>query len=395
LTYQDLVEINLKIDGKKFEPPISSLFILFGDSIYKPLPELNITFSDKTALIQESLLTCIGLDLQAEMNFLNEFDIVGGDFNISDVTMDKRENSKTIAGSVDVKGIHKWQKELDIKSEGYFSKISDIVRQLAPATLFKSVSISNTVNQDYWYQPLVNDVDFIKDYLLPYAYAPASDGSMFYFFVNNLNELYFKSYSDLYNSKPVVTLKMVTEQESNSEKDRIRVLERVVMPLDNNYKNYNRYIFQMDSDTHELVEEEDSITDYPKIPMKKLPIAKNENFTSWLYHYDTESNNGRKENNKGLKASGMVNSYYLERYLVTTMFNPKINAGSVIELDLPYPDNNDNSQKSIFMQGKFLVEKAEHIWDGKEKKLYSRLVVCRKFADVPDSFLITTKLFKT
>jgi hypothetical protein len=395
VVFKDLYEINIEIDNKSADIPLQSAFIVLSDSIYDVLPMCRLDFNDNTFLMQEYLLTTNGLDLSINMSYKDEIDQVGTKYIIQDSRIEDRKNFKNLGGTVSVTGLHKWMDSQTLKSEGYFDRISSIVTQLSNTYTFNKKDIGQTNNQDYWYQPLVNDIDFITDYLLPYAFSPSSNQSQFYFFINNKDELYFKSYMDLYNQKSGVTLKSFQKDKQTSAKNVLRVFDKAVIPYQDNYDTYNREVYQFDSQTNDFITEEDSITDYPIFINKSLPAVKNDNLTSWIYLYESETNVGRKEANKGLKYSSMEDGYYLERYLMTINFNPLINAGSMIELDIPSPDSDTNSQKSSYMKGKFLVEKTEHVWDGDKQEIYTRIVVSRKVLEVNDLYTINSKLFKT
>ena len=88
----------------------------------------------------------------------------------------------------------------------------------------------------------------------------------------------------------------------------------------------------------------------------------------------------------------MKNTYFLERFIITTLFNPKIIAGKKITLNLNYSENVFDAKKANYLSGDYIVEDCIHSWDGERKKAFTIIIVGRKFASVPNNYKIRGSL---
>ena len=74
-------------------------------------------------------------------------------------------------GGFEIELIHDYFMKQYKKSDAYQSNISDIVSEIASKYQFDSIDVEQTLNSGYWYQPFVNDSEFIINYLLPFAFS--------------------------------------------------------------------------------------------------------------------------------------------------------------------------------------------------------------------------------
>ena len=72
------------------------------------------------------------------------------------------------------------------------------IKESAKKYNFDKIDIENTLNSGYWYQPYINDSEFIMNYLLPFAFSNSSQNTPFYCWIDSNNEFHFKSFQSMF-----------------------------------------------------------------------------------------------------------------------------------------------------------------------------------------------------
>jgi hypothetical protein len=175
---------------------------------------------------------------------------------------------------------------------------------------------------------------------------------------------------------------------SSGSKNTIRSIQRVhVRP-----KAKRRGIFQVDYTNGNLLEDEDTIRDYPS-STGLLPLIENgELQKDYLFQGYTERQQGRSENDKGVQSYTMKDSLFIDRFVVALPLNVEIRAGKVVTLDIRSYETDDGEQSSLLNRGKFLVESAKHSWDGTNQTGYTTALISRKEINIPNSYIIRNQL---
>ena len=123
----------------------------------------------------------------------------------------QRTSSNGTGGDFEIELIHDYYYSQVKTSKAYKSNISDIISSLAKKYKFNKINIDKTTNSGIWYQPYVNDSEFIMDYLLPFAFSSSSQNTPFYCWINSNNEFNFKSFQSMFNSTPIKELTYTTK----------------------------------------------------------------------------------------------------------------------------------------------------------------------------------------
>jgi hypothetical protein len=79
--------------------------------------------------------------------------------------------------------------------------------------------------------------------------------------------------------------------------------------------------------------------------------------------------------------------------LVTTPFNPELASGNSVTINIYIPKRGSEIKElSHAFAGKWVVESCTHVWNGKQSRGFTKLIIGRKYVNVPNSYLLKEKL---
>jgi hypothetical protein len=386
-----IYNVDVFINNTEFTVEPSIFSFSMKDSIHKLYPELNFTMADRSGIFLEYLTFAEGNDIKIQYGFDN--DIIENKYVFVNNNLDKIYESNYINGQVTCLGIHEYFKDQNVISQGYFKRISNIVQEKIATYTFKGSRINSTGNNDYWYQPLMTDADFMTKLLLPNAYSNNSFDTPFFMFIGNDNYFNLRNYKDMFQTNPVKDIYYIKKDPSKYTRDNLINFQKMNNGSSNTEKIKNRLVFSYSRDTSELLEEQDAITDYPNDLKGSIPILSNDNVKSIVELGYEESDIGRNENVLGRKVNSMKESFFIERLILTIPLDVNINAGSTINFKVPNYLGRSDTEESVFYGGKYLVEESEHVWSGKDRNGFSVLTVSRKDVKLNNTYKLKEKLF--
>ena len=389
MIYQDLYTIILKVDKTEISLDPVEYSLSIHESIHTLYPTATITMRDHTGLFQETLAFSSGLEI--EIGFGDTKTINTNKYSINYDHLDKPEFPGYISGDVDLFLIQSSKFKQTIKSVAYKNRISLIVKKIMDTYDFTSLDINDTGNENIWYQSLITDDEFIQTRLLPYAYSNNSGKTPFYSFITNDNVYHFRNYKSMFDTGVECVIEYRIIKGDTGNENTTNELKRWKTDLKSLYKNFNRQIISIDKQTGDLIEDEnDSIIDYPLENNLKLPIVNIGNdYTGYIDEDFSYSETGDIESIQGKRIYEQRNSGFIDKFLLLQHFNPKLHAGLSIKLNI-YSMNND--KLSTTYAGVYLIEDCEQIWDGEARRAYTKLIVSRKYLNVPNTILLKGKL---
>lgn len=393
--------INLKINGNSITTRTPDFSFTIIDSINDIYNKGILQLVDEAGLAQEFLLTAEATPV--EISF-GAFDVI--DTCIYGILPEKLPNSTSqlfLAGTVEIPLINNWYFSQEIKSKAYNDRISKIIQRIANTYLFNKVIINDTGNQDFWYQPLINDVEFINN-ILPYAYSQDSDKSPFYCFTNSNNEFNLRTFYKMLAEKPVADLyfeeesKTIKRRENIKEDlDKLRITSvKSISRFKKNtlYKNKKRYIYYIDNNTGELLQETDSIFDFLKREQNEYISSVESNlYSNYKFLNNTTDLTGRAEGKLGFQINSMKEPLEFENILLITSYNPLLKSGVPINFYINCFSGTDTTNISQF-SGKYLITYREHIWDGVKQIGFTKIIISRKYTKLNNNYLLKDKLIK-
>ena len=167
----DRISISLKLNGNEdcFSPNAYS--VIEFDSIYHFYPKVKLVVHDFEGVGNEYLAFVDGTEIEIIMGVTDE-EVKKCKFVVDKNAVPQQTTSSNgTGGDFEIELIHSYFMKQHKKSKAYQSNISDIVSDLVSDYQFESTDIESTINSGYWYQPFVNDSEFIVNYMLPFAYS--------------------------------------------------------------------------------------------------------------------------------------------------------------------------------------------------------------------------------
>lgn len=392
MTFKDY-NIELTLDGKILGINPSTYSFSISDSIYNVLPELKLGFKDFGGYMNEFLTfiegSIAGITLGYNKNQLTSNYMITGN------SIQSFEGGDIFNPVTTINGIHEWYNYQEIISKAYNDRISNIIRTLANKyPLFKKKIINDTGNAGKWYQPLINDLQFIETILLPNSFSYNSKNTPFYCFVDTNNEFNFRNWNAMYQNIPDITLKFQTSNINKLSKETIMTFS-YVSDTAASREALSRKVFYFNSLTGEIVEKNDKIQDYPNTG-KKIPIKyKNQDydFSYAMFGYVDNTDTFEKERQLGRQIYSMRNSIPMQKIFVTTRLNPDLRAGKVVNFKVEMKDTQDQIFESNYFSGKYLIESSNHSWNPVSQECNTQLQLSKRDVTVPFNYTNKTKLY--
>jgi hypothetical protein len=368
--------IDLKLE------PTSFSFSMY-DSIHNIFPELDIRIDDVSGLFQEYLMSTEGFLYSINYGIDNKF--ISNKFVVIHDDLTELINKTYFSGKLNIKCLHEYYNYQEIKSASYKNTISSIINQLSGSYNFTSKSISNTGCNTFFTQPLLTDADFMDNILLPNAYSQNSNKSPFFLFIDNNNAFNLKTYDDMVSKSSVATLNYINEKTEQPQQDTILDIKRIKSGSTIHKHLRYRDILKQSQTDGSIISVSDYNYQYPSNMVGKyMPIVQNNKKTGYEFYFNDYGNDelGLKECYLGRQINSMKDTFFIERLIITTPLNPVLTSGNMVSIKIPSPLSADNTTNSISWGGQWLIESCEHIWNGVEKKGYTKITVAKKFIDI-------------
>lgn len=375
-------DVHLKLDNREYDLPMSNYSFIVQDSIFSLYPKGVISFRDKNGLFNEYMAFINGVKL--DLIFGTSETTISCPFTIHRNSMPDQTNSMAIGGNTETSLIHHYFSTQTKTSKAFNKEMSQIIDTLSSKYPFTKKNIDSTLNKGIWYQPNVNDAEFMQNYLLPFACSSNnafSKGTPYYNFIDLNNEFHFKTYKSLFiDEKPIDELYL--NLGAGTRDDFLRGASYMIVPTQTSIHDLKevlrKRIFKLNNDGS-LYAEDQNITQYYLDPDKTVPIKWDKNLVTAvmdLIPEDMEDPN-TKNNNIGKTIFSMREAFHLDKLIIVCSFNPNYRAGKPISLYVPIiSTGTDQMDISLRYSGKYLIETSYHKWDG--RRMTTTLVVSRQ-----------------
>lgn len=366
--------ISLKVNGNESGLSPMNFSITEFDSIYQFYPKVKMGVSDYEGLLNEYMAFVDGTEIEITMGRTEE-ESKKCKFIVAKNAVPQQKTSNGTGGDFEISLIHSYFYSQYKKSNAYQSNISDIVSSLVKNYKFDKIDIETTYNSGFWYQPYINDSEFIVDIMLPFAYSNSAQNTPFYAFINSNNEFNFKSFYRMYNSTPIKDMNygnfstdIVADDKTISSINFSQLELSKLKPFFNcNYYNYDS--------NGKIIEKEDSLLDYAKIQGNYPIIGNSSNTTDTHSIYDDDIKaDDTKNNNKGYIINLHNEVVLPDKIIINTVLDKNLVCGNTINVSLPMPSA-DINEKSLRNSGKYLIESSYHIWNAQSSRT---ILICSK-----------------
>ena len=368
--------ISLKVNGNDSGLSPMSFSVIEFDSIYQFYPKVKFIVSDYEGVANEYLAFVDGTEL--EITFGESDDTVKKcKFVVAkDAVPQQKTSSNGIGGDFEIELIHDYFMKQYKKSNAYQSNISDIISDIVSKYQFDSVDIEDTLNLGYWYQPFVNDSEFIINYLLPFAFSNSAQNTPFYAFIDSNNVFHFKSFNSMFNSTPLKEITYGTygiDIVANGNIFYSVNFSQLELSKIKPYFNCRYYNYDEDGN---ISLENDSLLKYTKSQGKYPIIGSSTNPTEIISLYDNDiKQDDTKNNNKGFAINLHKDVVLPDKITINTHLDKTLVCGNTIRVNMPNVTSNSSDTLSLRNTGIYLIESSYHIWDSKNART---MLVCSK-----------------
>ena len=368
--------ISLKVNGNDSGLSPMSFSVIEFDSIYQFYPKVKFIVSDYEGVANEYLAFVDGTEL--EITFGESDDTVKKcKFVVAkDAVPQQKTSSNGIGGDFEIELIHDYFMKQYKKSNAYQSNISDIISDIVSKYQFDSVDIEDTLNSGYWYQPFVNDSEFIINYLLPFAFSNSAQNTPFYAFIDSNNVFHFKSFNSMFNSTPLKEITYGTygiDIVANGNIFYSVNFSQLELSKIKPYFNCRYYNYDEDGN---ISLENDSLLKYTKSQGKYPIIGSSTNPTEIISLYDNDiKQDDTKNNNKGFAINLHKDVVLPDKITINTHLDKTLVCGNTITVNMPNVTSNSSDTLSLRNTSTYLIESSYHIWDSKNART---MLVCSK-----------------
>lgn len=383
-----MYDITLTIADKIIEIDTKYISFMIQSSIWGIVNKGLLVINDSSGIYQEYLLTVPGTPVKITYQY--EDTRIIGDFIVDGDLIDDVATSNQIGGNIQLPLVHRWTSEQELISKAFDSNISNVIEQVAGKYNFESLNIDATENKNIWYQPLMTDIDFIQDVLMPRALSKNEKTSPMFCYVDEYNNFNLKNYQSLFKTNPIQDLDYTQKTRSDFDFSVLQDISRKRPDYKNTFPLHKILASTIDINNGELLTIEDPISAYPSpTGTQKLPIVKKDGITSEDFYwkgYDINSILGKR-------IYAQRKSISQDKFILISYFNPKIKAGSTINLKTYTIGSGDESAESLSQYaGKYLVEETSHIWDGFAGSAITKMIVSRKYTKLTNNYVLRDNL---
>ena len=368
--------ISLKVNGNDSGLSPMSFSVIEFDSIYQFYPKVKFIVSDYEGIANEYLAFVDGTEV--EITFGESDDSVKKcKFVVAkNAVPQQKTSSHGIGGDFEIELIHDYFMKQYKKSDAYQSNISDIVSEIASKYQFDSIDVEQTLNSGYWYQPFVNDSEFIINYLLPFAFSNSAQNTPFYAFIDSNNVFHFKSFNSMFNSTPLKEITYGTygiDIVANGNIFYSVNFSQLELSKIKPYFNCRYYNYDEDGN---ISLENDSLLKYTKSQGKYPIIGSSTNPTEIISLYDNDiKQDDTKNNNKGFAINLHKDVVLPDKITINTHLDKTLVCGNTITVNMPNVTSNSSDALSLRNTSTYLIESSYHIWDSKNART---MLVCSK-----------------
>ena len=368
--------ISLKVNGNDSGLSPMSFSVIEFDSIYQFYPKVKFIVSDYEGIANEYLAFVDGTEV--EITFGESDDSIKKcKFVVAkNAVPQQKTSSNGIGGDFEIELIHDYFMKQYKKSDAYQSNISDIVSEIASKYQFDSIDVEQTLNSGYWYQPFVNDSEFIINYLLPFAFSNSAQNTPFYAFIDSNNVFHFKSFNSMFNSTPLKEITYGTygiDIVANGNIFYSVNFSQLELSKIKPYFNCRYYNYDEDGN---ISLENDSLLKYTKSQGKYPIIGSSTNPTEIISLYDNDiKQDDTKNNNKGFAINLHKDVVLPDKITINTLLDKTLVCGNTITVNMPNVTSNSSDALSLRNTSTYLIESSYHIWDSKNART---MLVCSK-----------------
>jgi hypothetical protein len=378
--------IDLAFQGIEQTIDPNNISFSLHESLWQMYSNATLQIKDISGILHEYMLDIEGGIFTIQYGVKDGTTIKSNYVVISNETPDNATTG-LLSGTLNMSLLHEYYNYQTVLSKAYSGRISAIVKNVLSDYNFSSIVMNDTGSNSIWYRMKQSQKDFIEQVLLPNAYSTNAEYTPYFAYITTDNNFNFRNYKEFLDKKYTFELTYKPNKKDNTTLETILDIK----PFRNgSFKTKfarNRTIITRDYSNGSFTSETDLITKYPttKRSSYKVPIIGDSSLiTDYTYYNFTQEEQGEKEALEARKRFDERESYFLDKLLITTMFNPDIHVGQILSIKVSTVSDKGNVEYGLSQSGNYVVEDCVHSWEGlTARKGYTYLIVSRKFMETP------------
>lgn len=389
MTFNDYYNIDISLNNEDLQLEPQNFIFSIHDSIHSLYSNAKLRIKDPTGYLRESLLFEEGNTFKISYSIKAFEDIVlKSSYTTVNDEADRIVTQGILSGDTTMNLVHEFYSKQVVENKAYNNRISAIVDSITEYPFAKK-NINDTGSKSIWYRLRSDQKTFITEVLLPNSFSNNSNKTPFFCFIDCSNEFNYRNYKSMIEMSPVCTLTFNTIDPKKTSFYSIYDIKPFRVGSLVTKKLRNRNVVTRDKDTGEFIQKSVSLKDLPENMFDgyTIPLIGDLSVqTNYQYYSFTQKTNGEKEALQARIIYDEREGFFLEKFVVTTVFNPKLKSGVTINLEIGIASKNSN-EKSLYQSGKYLIEDCIHSWNGEERRGSTQIIVSRKFIKAQDNLL--------
>ena len=368
------IDVTFKSDPKVFDiSGTERLFyrVLMQDSIFQTYPYAECVLQDRSGLIINDLGYTDKLKIELGLEVIapnTTYPKLSHEFYVKEQGLISPDKANFIAPNLQFLMSSNSKKLDSVKSKSYQGNLSKVIDDNLGDFSFTSKRITTTQNIDYYYQPQINFMEFIRNNIHE-AYSTTYPTSPFISFVNLNNRFHFNAVKELIetNVDTIAEFHLKADDTLLYDTELIRGLTGGNLGLD--FTKSNVEYFNLD-DTMSVVNETKDASDIMAgSGGNKFLLRKDELETKRLasnYGLIQDSPNDPVNFRKGWINSQYLNTWFPLRLTIVVQY-PYLNrivSGNNVKLTIEHPD--PSILLSKMFSGQWLILESKHIKDSRD-----------------------------
>lgn len=385
----DTYEIGITVESVDLDIDARNFSLSIHDSIYSIYNTASLYIKDMTGLFKESLLSCEGNDYEIYFaSLLHDQIKLKAKYTVeSDETL-----SQLIQGSLSnelqinfVSGFYNTQ---EVLNKAHVGKLSDITKKITSPYYNEKLDIDSVDCNTTWYQIDCDQKTFLEETVLENAYSKSNKEFPFFMFGTCDGYFNFKNIKSLTDKGAVTTLVYDLPNQDTFNESYITELKPFKTGSYKTKHLRNRQIITRDIETGEYNDQFKTIKDNMIFGSKVPIVGKIATVTDYEYFNLEQKTIGEKEALKGRILQKGRREFFIDRFLITTLFNPTLMSGKVVDLALYVPTGSGSKEIALYQSGNYLIEDCTHTWDSKTQSATTTIIIGRKSCTIPNTKLI-------
>ncbi len=374
-------EIGVELNGSSLAGNPGYVQFSISDSIHDLLPTGTFVVPDPTGHLKDNAIMTDGMKLGLTLG-------IGDDFVSLPMSAESSEVSNALeagrlSGTPVIRLTHAACLKLTANGKKYSGTLSDVLSSAAQEVGLTSFDIEPTIGVGPWWRAGIDQRRFIEDVLRPNMISHDSSGTPYFVFVDARGKLLGKSFASLIQGHAVRELLVAPRAVVDAMRQSVPLFD--AKPFTEGFESVRRSLLPtmrgLQGASLSLVSTDEKLIDHTAGEGNSVPVVKPSGPTSII-------NLGRKLPSspedwfwKARINDKFRDSVCHERLLVTGMLDVLLTAGQPIDLKVYLPSLSTGVPTlSNHYNGRWLIERSTHMWNGPSKTGVTQLVIARSKA---------------